>query len=136
MDIRHSSRPLASSRDDGFSLVELLVVMVVLGIVASIALPTLVAHADRARSAAVISDLQAAATAVESQLAVTGSYPADQAAFDALADARRSAEVSIVYVLDSPATFCLRGAHAGLGGGAVTASWDSDRGGLHPGAAC
>ena len=56
----------ASDRDDGFSLVEVLVVMVILGILASIAFVTFIRQKTKAQEAAAESALRNAATSQES----------------------------------------------------------------------
>ncbi|HWL36000.1 MAG TPA: type II secretion system protein [Frankiaceae bacterium] len=56
------------TRDEGFSLVELLVVMVIIGILSGIAIPALAAQTKKAKIAALKSQLKAAALAQEERL--------------------------------------------------------------------
>lgn len=73
---RSSARPAPRrSRDeDGFTLVELLVVVLVLGALIGIAVPTFVSQRDGAWDAAVRSELRAAGIALESYRAQNGEY--------------------------------------------------------------
>lgn len=61
------------TRDEGFSLVELLVVMVIIGILSGIAFPALAAQSKKAKLAALKSQLKSAALAQEERL--TGGLP-------------------------------------------------------------
>lgn len=62
------------SEEEGFTLVELLVVVLVIGVLVAIAVPTFIGQRERAYDAAVTSELRAASIALESYRAQNGDY--------------------------------------------------------------
>lgn len=69
--------------DDGFSLIELLVVIIIIGILAAIAIPAFLNQRTKGYNAAVKSDLRNLATAEEAYLTDYSSYTNALASLDA-----------------------------------------------------
>lgn len=96
-------------RDEGFSLIELTTVLLILGLVAAITVPSYLSQRDRAGGAAVQSDLRQAAVYQIARLTTTEGPVADLAGLEALGF-ELSPTVVIVNdgaFLDTDAAFCI-----------------------------
>lgn len=110
--------------DSGYSFVELLVVIVIIGILAAIAIPVFLHQRSSAIDASLKSDLRAVAGTIVSTRSDEG------VAVDP-ADVRRESRTSpgnVVEVFVSGANVCLRARHDGVPRGGV---WVQDDAGLH-----
>lgn len=79
------TKPRRSNAAKGFTLVELLLVVIILGILASMAIPTFVGRSEEARIGAAKSDIEAnISTALDLFEADTGGYPTTEQGIQAL----------------------------------------------------
>jgi prepilin-type N-terminal cleavage/methylation domain-containing protein len=67
----------APSRPSGFTIIEVMVVMIVLGILAAVTFPAFAGVTDESRRAAFVSELRVYTDAAERYNAKTGSWPED-----------------------------------------------------------
>ena len=98
--------------DEGFSLIELLVVVIIIGILASIAIPTFLGQRERAWTSTAKSDLRNAVIQLEQFVLDGGSYiTADPEGFN------RSEGVTVSFGSRTATTYCLQVDHGKLPGG-------------------
>lgn len=99
-----------SSQALGFTIVELLIVIVVIGILAAITIVSFNGISNRAKVAMVVSDLNAVSKKLKADQATTSSYPASLAATDGGKGVPASAGTTYQYTVDNsanPPTFCV-----------------------------
>ncbi len=109
-------------RDDGFTIAELVIVVLIIGLLAGIAMPPFLARREKAWETAVQSDLRNAGLHVRASHDETTDYAAGD-----LAGYTGSPGVTVAFGRGR-ATFCLEAEHAGIPG--ATWAYDSGVGGL------
>jgi prepilin-type N-terminal cleavage/methylation domain-containing protein len=108
----------------GFSLVELLVVILIIGVLAAIAIPLLMNQRNKAFDASLKSDLRSVATAMETGRAAGGELPTTAAG---LAGEVRTSPGNVIGVVVTGLDYCLS---AQRSGSARTWLFDTSDGGL------
>lgn len=93
-------------QDEGFTLLELLVVIAVLGVLAAIAIQQFVIYRSRSIDSQMRSDLKSAAMAMESYFADFQSYPNSVGGLTSVGF-RQTSGVSLTINVTSPASFIL-----------------------------
>jgi prepilin-type N-terminal cleavage/methylation domain-containing protein len=97
-------------REDGFSLPEVLSVLVILGLLAAIAIPNISRMVDRGREGAVVSDLRVAALFMQVYRSENSAYHAD----GLIPFSPTSPGVTITAERADPDGYCLLGVHEAL----------------------
>jgi general secretion pathway protein G len=99
-----------SKKQTGFTIVELLIVIVVIGILAAITIVAYNGIQDRARSTVLISDLTASAKQLKIDQTINNIYPATIAEANSNKGLKASAGTTYTYTVNNavnPQTFCL-----------------------------
>ncbi|HSK30796.1 MAG TPA: prepilin-type N-terminal cleavage/methylation domain-containing protein [Candidatus Limnocylindria bacterium] len=107
--MRTHPRVIPKGRDQheyGFSLIEILVVLAVLGLLAAIAIPQFIEYRRQSIDAQMNSDLRNAAVAVESYYAKQSFYPASIAEITTYGF-QATAGVDLTIVIDSPTAYTI-----------------------------
>ena len=81
---KNRTRGARRRRDAGFTLVEVMVVMVILGLLASLVLPNFFGQASKARVKTARVQISSLGTALDAFALDTGRYPSDSEGIDAL----------------------------------------------------
>jgi type IV pilus assembly protein PilA len=119
-----SNRPILPA-DAGMTLLELLVVVAVIGILASIAMQQVSLYRARAIDASMRSDLKNAALAMESYYGELLDYPSTEATIS-LYGYRKTSGVTMTVTLPTPSTYTLTAARAN--GSQASYTFDSSTG--------
>ena len=120
-------RKRLDQNDEGFTLIELLIVVIIIGILAAIAIPAFLNQRERARRAAVQSDLRNVAVQAETFFTDSGTYDGFEG--NALFTGYRESQ-GVVLSIDAADTtassYCVQATHPGLAAGEVW-SYQNDR---------
>ncbi len=104
--VQRTPRPVANRRTQGFTLVEVLLVVAIIGLLATIAIPQFITYRANAIDSQMKSALKNAAVAMESYFAEKQSYPTTVTAITAVGF-NPTAGVTLTIDVTSPNSFTL-----------------------------
>jgi type IV pilus assembly protein PilA len=128
MRYKNAAPTKPSSKNDGFTLVEILMVIAVLGLLVAIAIPQFMTYRSQAIDAEMKSDLRNASIAVEAYFAKQTVLPASTAEITGYGF-QSTAGVTISYVVLSPTSYRLTAAK--IGGTQSPFTYESTTGSIH-----
>lgn len=131
-------RKAMDEKEQGFTLVELLVVVIIIGILAAIAIPVFLNQRQGAVDAGIKSDLRTIATAVETEFINTQEYPASVNSSGGEIELVTGEPISlshddtvIEYTNNGDGSYTIEGYNEEAGGNLLF-TYDSVAGGLQP----
>ena len=82
--MKEAPHKMRKSRDSGFTLIELMLVVIIIGIIAAIAVPRMTGRTERARLAAAKATINSLSAALDSFELDVGRFPSSEEGLDAL----------------------------------------------------
>ena len=127
-------RKSMADKDQGFTLIELLIVIIIIGILAAIAIPVFLNQRKKGVDASLKSDLQSAATVVETWATDNPSTAIDRAAIEPTFKVSPDNTVNVVPNVLTVGAYCIYAfnSNASTATGPLVMKYDSLRGGLLP----
>ena len=120
----------ALNKKEGFTLVELLIVVAIIGILAAIAIPQFAAYREKAYCSAIKSDLANLAISEEAYFTDYDLYTTSITNLIAKGFAQTNKVALAITAAAPTVSWTATGTHSNCAAGATTYTWDSTAGGL------